>query len=65
MASFKKSVSIDGTFKCVAVENGSFFDVETGELIDVASIIESAIGSSQPFDLKVNKKDAQDISTDE
>lgn len=65
MASFKKSISTNGTFKMLAVQDGIFLDTETGEVINVADIIESALGSGQPFDLKVSQKDEKDIVTGE
>lgn len=65
MASFKKSISTNGTFKFLAVENGNFIDTETGEEIDVAGIIESALGSGQVFDMKISQKDDVDIDVRE
>lgn len=62
MANFKKSISINGTFKSIAISDGNFFDMETGEIINVAEIIESAIGSNQEFDLKVSTKNDTDIT---
>lgn len=63
MASFKKNISINGTFKALAVaEDNCFLDLETGEMVDVAGIIKLAIGANQPFDLKVSQKDDVDIT---
>lgn len=61
---FRKSTSINGSFKLLAVENGVFIDTETGTEIKVADIIESALGSGNVFDLKVTQKDDIDITPD-
>ena len=62
MATFKKSISINGKFKMLAVQDGAFFDTETGEMIPVADIIESALGTGQPFDLSITQKTEDDIT---
>lgn len=65
MASFKKTVSINGAFKLLAVEDGTFINVESGEVVPVGQIIENALGSGQPFDLKVTTKTDEEITPDE
>lgn len=65
MSSFKKTVSINGVFKLLAIEDGTFINYETGEVVPVGQIIENALGSGQPFDLKVSKKDDEEITPEE
>ena len=62
MANFKKSITTNGKFKMLAVENGIFLDTETGEQIPVAEILENVYGSGQPFDLSVTKKSDDEIT---
>lgn len=65
MASFKKSISTNGTFKYMTVQNGNFVSTETGDIIDVAGIIESALGSGQVFDIKITQKDDVELDVRE
>lgn len=62
MANFKKSITTNGKFKMLAVENGIFLDTETGEQIPVADILENVYGSGQPFDLSVTQKSDDEIT---
>lgn len=65
MASFKKTVSINGVFKLLAVEDGIFVNVESGTVVPVGQIIENALGSGQPFNLKISTKADEEITPDE
>ena len=62
-AVFKKSITTQGKFKNLVVRDGSFVDDETGEIINVAKIIESAMGEV-PFDLSVSQKTEDDVTPD-
>lgn len=60
MVSFKSSNKIDGKFKYICVTDGKFVDVETGETLPVADIIEGYLGNN-PFDLSVSVKTEEDL----
>lgn len=60
MGIFKKTTSINGKIKFLTASSGKFINPETGEEIEVASMIEQAMGD-QPFDLAVSAKDEEDI----
>jgi hypothetical protein len=60
MGIFKKTTNINGKFKYMTASSGKFINPETGEEIEVASMIEQAMGD-QPFDLAVSAKDEEDI----
>lgn len=58
---FTKNGSITGKIKMLNVANGSFIDCETGEVIPVAQLIESAMGNL-PFDLTVKSSTEEDVT---
>lgn len=45
--------------KKVAVSDGSFIDYETGEELDIVSIIGENIGTGMPFDLTAVQKNEE------
>lgn len=61
MIKFSKSGNINGKFKSLAITNGNFIDFETGEIIDLASIIGSVLGE-EPFDMTLTQKSETDIT---
>ena len=63
MAKFKKTKSVTGKFKYLAVANGVFIDPDTGEKVPVADIIESYIGDDS-FDLAVSQKTEEEMDGD-
>ena len=63
--SCKKSKSINCKFKSLSVvDNKSFIDSETGELIDLASVVAKTIGNGEPIDVTITNKDEEDITPD-
>lgn len=61
MIKFSKSGNISGKFKNIAVVNNNFVDYETGEVIDLISIISQVVGE-QPFDMALTQKSETDIT---
>lgn len=61
MENFKKTINISGKFKYMTAAEGKFVDIETGEEIPVAEMIEQAMGTT-PFDLSVSAKTEEDIT---
>ena len=55
MIKFNKSNTITGTMKNICVVNGMFVDDETGEVVDLVSMLQQVFGDS-PFDMKVSRK---------
>lgn len=55
MIKFSKSNTITGTMKNICVINGMFVDDETGEVVDLISLLQQEFGD-QPFDMKVSRK---------
>ena len=60
MDSFKKTTTISKKFKMLTADNGSFLDIETGEVVPVAEMIKQAMGTT-PFDLSVSTKTEEEI----
>jgi len=56
MIKFTKTNSINGTIKGICVHNGCFMDDETGEIINLAEILEQQYGDLA-FDIKTSRKD--------
>lgn len=63
MYNFKKSTSIVGTFKEIIVNNGEFIDGETGEVLDLPSILEQIYGEKS-FTITTKEKDSSEINTE-
>lgn len=64
--SIKKSKNINARFKSLAVSEGkSFIDLETGELIDLASIVSKTIGDGEPVDVQITNKLEEDITPED
>lgn len=62
MIKFSKSGNINGKFKSLAIADGNnFIDFETGEVINLASIIYQVIGD-EPFDMTLVQKSETDIT---
>lgn len=55
MIKFNKSNTITGTMKNICVVNGMFVDDETGEVVDLVSMLQQVFGDN-PFDMKVSRK---------
>ena len=63
--SVKKQRSTSAKFKAFAVDGANqFIDTETGEVVDVNSIIAKSFGENTPVDIQVSLKADEDI-TDE
>ena len=61
----KKSKNINCKFKSLSVvDDKSFVDNETGQLIDLASIVAKTIGNGEPVDVTITNKDEEDITPD-
>lgn len=63
MYNFKKSTSIVGTFKEIIVNNGEFIDGETGEVLDLPSILEQIYGEKS-FTITTKEKDSSEINAE-
>ena len=63
MYNFKKSTSIVGTFKEMIVNNGEFIDGETGEVLDLPSILEQIYGEKS-FTVTTKEKDSSEINAE-
>ena len=62
MANFKRTLNTNGKFKMLAIADGKqFIDYETGEIVDVPTIIGKCMGE-EPFDLSVTQKSETDIT---
>lgn len=55
MIKFNKLNTITGTMKNICVANGMFVDDETGEVVDLVSMLQQVFGDS-PFDMRVSRK---------
>lgn len=62
MGEFKKTNKISGKYKYLAVEDGKFFDPETGELLNVAEELEAIYGSGEIFSLSTSNSVERDIT---
>lgn len=60
MSVFKKTVTVNGKYKAIAVTNGEFVDYETGEVIDLAEQLENIYGDA-PFSLTTSNKVDTDL----
>lgn len=58
---FKKSTSITGKWKEINVQDGEFYDDETGEIIPVAKILEEKYGNGITFSLTTSAKTEEEI----
>lgn len=58
---FKKSTSITGKWKEINVQDGQFYDDETGEIIPVAKILEEKYGNGIAFSLTTSAKTEEEI----
>lgn len=63
MAQFKKSRTLKGTFKNVVINEGMLMDEETGEAIDIVSILSQVYGSNA-FDITTSLKADEDINVE-
>lgn len=62
MASFKESTTIQGKFKALVCTEDGFADVETGEAIDLHTILLKQYGTEKEFSLTAAYK--SDIELD-
>ena len=63
--SVKKSKSTSAKFKAFAVDGtNQFIDTETGEVVDINTIIAKTFGENTPVDINVSIKTDEDV-TDE
>ena len=63
--SVKKQRSTSAKFKALAVDGANqFVDTETGEVVDINSIIAKSFGENTPVDISVSVKSEDDV-TDE
>lgn len=61
MGTFQKTTTTKGKFKnIIACEDGTFMDDESGELIDLVTILHEKYGNS-PFELVTSLKEDEDI----
>lgn len=61
MGIFKETVQKSGKYKDICVQDGIFFDSETGEQIKLASELEYIYGSGVAFSLSTSCKLENDI----
>lgn len=59
MIKISRSTNCKVVAKKISVTNGSFVDFETGEELDIASIISENIGDGVPFDLSAIQKNEE------
>ena len=63
--SVKKSKATQAKFKAFAVDGANqFIDTETGEVVDINTIIAKTFGENTPVDINVSIKTDEDV-TDE
>ncbi len=63
--SVKKSKATSAKFKAFAVDGSNqFVDTETGEIVDINSIIAKSFGENTPVDINVSVKTDEDVTAE-
>ena len=57
---FKKTINTSGKIKGLMVHEGVFMDVETGERVDLAGMLEN-VYKDQPFEISTTAKDETEL----
>lgn len=66
MVQIKKSRNTTAKFRAFAVDgNKNFIDTETGELVDVNSVIAKTFGEDTPVDIQVTLKSEEEVSPED
>lgn len=66
MVQIKKSRNTTAKFKAFAVDgNRNFVDTETGELVDVNSVIAKTFGEDTPVDIQVTLKSEEEVAPED
>ncbi|MCR4720958.1 MAG: hypothetical protein K5655_04455 [Lachnospiraceae bacterium] len=61
--SIKRNKGVTAKFKSLSVDEAKhFIDLETGEIIDLATIVSKTIGAGEPFSAQLSTKDEEDIT---
>lgn len=63
MVQIKKNRSTTAKFRAFAVDcERNFIDTESGELVDIGSVIAKTFGEDTPVDIQVSLKEDEDIT---
>lgn len=63
MIQIKKNRSTTAKFRAFAVDGEcNFIDTESGELVDIGSVIAKTFGEDTPVDIQVSLKEDEDIT---
>lgn len=65
MVQIKKNRGTTARFKNFAVNaDRNFIDLETGEVVDINSVVASVIGEDEPIDINITNKVEEEVDPD-